>query len=202
MVHVPAAERREQIIQAAVEVIATHGVDGATTRKIAEAAGAALATFHYIFPTKDDLFQAIYDRQLAKLTETSFHIRHQAGLDRTAASVLRQIIDLWTSDPAIAHAEEELYLWSIRQDRNLGIKICEVHKEAVVKALEHGLREEDDPRMVDLVANLMIAIGDGTLLTWLSYRDKDRLMTDVDFACEALEVFIATRRIAAAPVAR
>ncbi|MBO2006846.1 TetR family transcriptional regulator [Serratia marcescens] len=37
-------------------MITEHGVANATTRRIAEAAGSPLASLHYVFHTKDELF--------------------------------------------------------------------------------------------------------------------------------------------------
>jgi AcrR family transcriptional regulator len=47
--HLPADVRREQFIDAAVNVIARVGVDGATTRRIAEEADAPPAALHGCF---------------------------------------------------------------------------------------------------------------------------------------------------------
>ncbi|MFX1686795.1 TetR family transcriptional regulator [Paraburkholderia sp. A2RI-6] len=51
MTRVRAALRRQDFVDAAVDVIATHGVAGATTRRIAQAAGCPLASLHYVFHT-------------------------------------------------------------------------------------------------------------------------------------------------------
>lgn len=67
-------ERRRTILAAAVPLILAHG-PGATTRQIAEAAGVAEGTVFRVFPTKDELFDAVLDaaldpeRFLAELAE-------------------------------------------------------------------------------------------------------------------------------------
>lgn len=67
MARIPAAERRADLVAAAVRVIAAHGVDGATTRRIAEAANAPLATLHYCFATKEALFAAVFEYLAASI---------------------------------------------------------------------------------------------------------------------------------------
>ena len=55
------AEVRRHLVAATVAVIAEHGVKGATTRRIAEAAGCPLASLHYVFHSKDELLFAVYE---------------------------------------------------------------------------------------------------------------------------------------------
>jgi AcrR family transcriptional regulator len=57
-----AAERREAILDAAVEVMAAKGVSGATTADIARRAGISQPYVFKFFPTKRDLVLAVNDR--------------------------------------------------------------------------------------------------------------------------------------------
>lgn len=52
-------QRREEFVEAAAHVIAREGFERATTRRIAEAAEAPLASLHYCFRGKDELLQAV-----------------------------------------------------------------------------------------------------------------------------------------------
>ena len=61
MARISARERRQDFIEATIKVITEHGVANATTRRIAEAAGSPLASLHYVFHTKDELFCAVYE---------------------------------------------------------------------------------------------------------------------------------------------
>ena len=76
MARVGAELRRQDFVEATVKVIAEHGVANATTRRIAAAADCPLATLHYVFRTKDELFYAVY--------ESLFNLPHQA-LEHVAA---------------------------------------------------------------------------------------------------------------------
>jgi AcrR family transcriptional regulator len=62
-----AAERREAILDAAVEEFATHGYDGATTAGIATRAGISQPYVFRFFPTKRDLYIAVVDRATSRI---------------------------------------------------------------------------------------------------------------------------------------
>jgi AcrR family transcriptional regulator len=58
----PAGERRAVILAAARPLVLEHG-RGTTTRLIAEAAGVAEGTIFRVFPTKEELFDAVIDQE-------------------------------------------------------------------------------------------------------------------------------------------
>ena len=76
-------ETRERLVEAALEVFASHGFEGATTREIAARAGVALAALPYHFTTKEALWRAAADRIFGRLAE-AFRAR-VAGLDGVEA---------------------------------------------------------------------------------------------------------------------
>lgn len=57
----PAAQRRRQIIQVAMDLFSAKGFEGTTTREIARAAGVSEAIIFRHFATKEDLYAAIID---------------------------------------------------------------------------------------------------------------------------------------------
>jgi AcrR family transcriptional regulator len=54
-----AQARRDQFVEAAVKVMAREGLERATTRRIAEEAGAPHGSFHYAFRDKNELLTAV-----------------------------------------------------------------------------------------------------------------------------------------------
>jgi TetR/AcrR family transcriptional regulator len=62
-------DTRERLVEAALEIFAARGFEGATTRAIAERAGVALAALPYHFETKDALWRAAADRVFGRLGE-------------------------------------------------------------------------------------------------------------------------------------
>ena len=63
------AERRKQIIQVAMDLFASRGFKGATTRAIAEAAGVSEAIIFRHFATKEDLYDAIITTTIERRNE-------------------------------------------------------------------------------------------------------------------------------------
>ncbi len=55
-------ERRRALIESAYRVIADHGVEGATTRRICAHAGMPLASFHYAFESRTALLNAVMEQ--------------------------------------------------------------------------------------------------------------------------------------------
>ena len=66
-----AADRRQQLIDAAVELLGTEGASGVTMRAAARAAGLSPRFFYESFSDLDDLLVAAYDATLARLRSTA-----------------------------------------------------------------------------------------------------------------------------------
>jgi AcrR family transcriptional regulator len=68
----PVETRRDLLVHAAFRVIAEHGVEAATTRRISAEASMSLASFHYAFESRDELLAELVARgtsdELASLT--------------------------------------------------------------------------------------------------------------------------------------
>ncbi len=62
---VPAEGRRQQILDVATELFARQGFNGTTTRQIAQRAAVNEAIIFRHFPTKEDLYWAVIENQIA-----------------------------------------------------------------------------------------------------------------------------------------
>ncbi len=84
-----AAERREQIVQAAVELFSRRGFRGTTTREIAEAVGVSEAAVFKYFATKEDLYTAIIETKAR--TDEVIATAEPAAARRDDAGVFRAV---------------------------------------------------------------------------------------------------------------
>jgi AcrR family transcriptional regulator len=85
-----ALETRDKLVEAALQVFASRGFEGATTREIARQAGVALAALPYHFTTKEALWQAAADRIFGRLGET--FAKRLAGLEGVGASTRLRLL--------------------------------------------------------------------------------------------------------------
>jgi AcrR family transcriptional regulator len=66
----PAAERRELVLDAAVAEFAVHGLAGTSTEDVARRAGISQPYLFRLFPTKKALFLALVDRCYRRVADT------------------------------------------------------------------------------------------------------------------------------------
>ncbi len=66
----PAAERREMVLEAAVAEFAAHGLAGTSTEDVARRAGISQPYLFRLFPTKKALFLALVQRCFSRVEET------------------------------------------------------------------------------------------------------------------------------------
>jgi AcrR family transcriptional regulator len=78
-VRIPSPDRREQILDVAMELFARLGFRGTTTRRIAEDARVNEAIIFRHFPTKEDLYWAIIDRKCRTAGRTRMVRDHLRG---------------------------------------------------------------------------------------------------------------------------
>jgi AcrR family transcriptional regulator len=84
---------RERIRDAAEQIFASHGYEGASMRLIAEQAGVAQALLHYHFQNKDTLYEAVFERRSSAIND-----RRAALLDglfnRKTQPLLEDVLDI------------------------------------------------------------------------------------------------------------
>jgi AcrR family transcriptional regulator len=194
---IPADVRREQFIEAAMTVIVEHGVEGATTRRIAEAAGAPLASLHYCFRSKEELFVAIWEKQLRGMRagDSRSSDRTPRGLGPTAADELRIVVDWITTNEMFAVATIDMLFWAKRHDPELAKHSFQIHIDSTVGWLQQHLLPGDDPSLIVPLADMIAAAVDGLSLQWVTFHDRKRLQADVDLWAQAIERLVESRAL-------
>lgn len=184
MAHVPARERRRQLIAATSRVISHDGVGGATVRRIAEEAGTAPASLHYAFASKEDLFVHV----LSSSIETTSglldveEIEPGSGLDLAVEKVLAAFHSPTTIDRESVHAQFELLLWSLRTDvaADAAPRVYRLLTESMVEAFRRAAGPDEQGADLEFLARLTILSCDGILFGMLC--TKDDYVTDEDIA--------------------
>jgi len=161
--------RREELVQAAFNQIATRGFEGLRTRDVAAEVGVNIATLHYYFPTKESLIRGVLDHAMARFRSTL--APHGSPSDQLR-NHLRAVRKLMSEEPELGMVMAELALRSAR-DRSIE-KISNQTRDAwhttmrglLRRAVREGnLRPELDS---DAVATLIIAVLTGLTIPPLS----------------------------------
>ncbi|MEH3155217.1 MAG: TetR family transcriptional regulator [Gordonia paraffinivorans] len=191
---IPVEQRRERLVAAAFRVVAADGVEAATTRRICAEAGMSLASFHYAFPSRDALLEALV---VAGLTseDTAIHAvltdvpADAADIESLLRGGLRGYIDSVVADPSREHALIALSQYARRTPGLEGFaadvyrRYYELAATALTAAAEaSGARWRTGP---DTLAPLVVAATDGLTLAYLNTGDLDVVHRIAD-ACVAM----------------
>lgn len=192
MARVGAELRRQDFVKAAVKVIAEHGVANATTRRIAAAANCPLASLHYVFHTKDDLFYAVYESLFSLPQQALESVPIGTTAAETVAEMLRQLVNWFTTHQDIARAQSELFFWTMHNNPEMASKIYSVATEVTEQAMERAIGARLDTTALKAISRLLIHLFDGLLIAWSAHGDLERLNTETETACRALSLLVGS----------
>ncbi|CAM5346240.1 TetR/AcrR family transcriptional regulator [Leifsonia shinshuensis] len=194
MTRIAPAARRASLVQAALRVIARDGVAAATTRRIVAEAGMPLASFHYVFASRDELMAELVNTVVAgEQTDLEPALDPAtAPLELRAAirSGLQHYLDGVRADPDREKAMFELTQWALREPgfaplaRRQYDRYYELAERAARDAAE--LTGSSWRLPVAEVARLLVTLTDGLTIAWLVTRDDAAADRAIDFAADAL----------------
>ena len=185
-----ARERRQDFIEATIKVITEHGVANATTRRIAEAAGSPLASLHYVFHTKDELFYAVYESLINMPQKSLQNVPANSTTADAVGEILRSLVRWFTNNPDLATTQFELFFWNLRNNPDVATKIYTASIEATKQAIVSITATELKPTALTAISNLLINLFDGLLLSWSAHGNLERLEKETETACRAVELLI------------
>jgi AcrR family transcriptional regulator len=165
MSRLPAAQRREQLLDRAAELFAQHGYARATTAELAKSAGITEPIIYRHFASKRDLFIALIDRSADRTLK--MWEEHLAGATDPAERLRRLVGD----NPMVGDATRDSYrvlLQAITEvndeqihhaaSRHLGNLHAFLRRELEMAQSEHKV----NPRVsADLIGWLLIYVGMG-----------------------------------------
>ncbi len=173
------AQRRSResvavIVEAAAQVLLRHGYRGATTNRIAERAGVSIGTLYQYFRNKDDIFNALIEKEAASYLDALAGAT--PGPEVPHREAIRSLLEagyahhrlVLSLTEVMTHVPSTVYAKQSREIRS------ELHK-LVVKFLETrgpipGL---DD---LSLAADLLIAQSEGLTFLGRIQRSPDELI--------------------------
>ncbi len=175
MRRIPPEQRRDELISAAIRVIARDGVSKATTRAIVAEAGMPLGAFHYIFASHDELMTAVIEtvtEQERFAAETSS--MDAGSIEAAILSGLNGYIDLLAAEPEREIALLELALFARRQDADGQMRTqWGSYYGTATELLQYAAELTGSvwmSPMPDLARSLVVVV-DGLTTTWLADHD-------------------------------
>lgn len=193
MNRLPVAERREQLIDAAIRVASRDGIDAATVRAIAAEAGVSLGVVHYCFRDKDEILRAMAHYITRQNLTTGLQQMPPEG-DATEI-VLGATHLLWSNISQTRGAQLlsfELTTYSMRHPevRQVSAEQYSVSHEAARTFLESVARAAhiEWTLPVTLLARLVVMATDGITLAWLADHQGEEALA----ALEAFGTFLAS----------
>lgn len=167
------ADRRKQLIEAAIRLMWRQGVERTTLRDIAKEAGAPLASVHYCFDSKDGLMQAAVEHWLTELVGTLVEdVTIEGGLRATTVRVSHEFWVALEENPPNVLAQLEVALWAIRggEDHQLARGIYPRYGEVVGQVFTRALDSAGEVSAIppDLLARALVAIIDAASLQFLA----------------------------------
>ncbi|MBA4855922.1 TetR/AcrR family transcriptional regulator [Nocardia farcinica] len=194
MARIPAAERRADLVAAAVRMIAAHGVDGATTRRIAQEANAPLATLHYCFATKEVLFAAVFEYVAGLYRDVLTRSDVHDDVEPTARALMRGVTEWYVENPDLGAAIVELISWARRQeDKQAEIVYTEAFatmREILGNAAARAGRRIG-PDTIDALSYILSALSDGFALNWIVFADRAAARRQIELTVAALDTWMA-----------
>ncbi|MFE9687220.1 TetR/AcrR family transcriptional regulator [Streptomyces sp. NPDC006285] len=157
------AARRAELLNAATEVIAESGVNGATHRSIAARAGMPASTTSYFFSSLDELIaaalQVVADRFAARVEQV---IREISEVDTSPEEAIDRFVELMLDGPQVdVVAQFEIYLECARRP-HLQASAHQI-MASVERGAEAALRALGTPRAAER-APMLVAMLDGFAL--------------------------------------
>ncbi|WP_327726336.1 TetR/AcrR family transcriptional regulator [Streptomyces sp. NBC_00487] len=178
MAHVSAAERRPQLIKAAIDFMTREGVAAGSTRAIAAELGVAQATVHYTFGTKEGLYRAVMEQLTQDLiTQVEQAAPADAGFEETAATLASALWSTVRAQPASHQLLAELTHFALRTPAlNEALeshyrRVIEVTARLVTEAAERTGRPLAQP--AETIARFFLAGFDGLTTQRLSLPDEE-----------------------------
>lgn len=191
MARMTASDRRVELVEAAIKVMARDGVAKATTRAIVAEAGMPLGVFHYCFDSREQLLQ------LVTSTITQRNVAAARAAFRNEGSLrdnIRESLQVFwrgvESNPGENLLGYELTQYALRTKgledvaRQQYAQYLQAHAEFLETAADAGGIEWTVP--IPVLARYVNALLDGLTICWVVDRESDQSQAVLDLLADYL----------------
>ena len=178
------AERRERLLEAALDLLGTDGWRGTTVRGVCEKAGLNPRYFYESFDDLDDLVIAVFERLVGEMTARileAFDAAPDDAREKTHATIAACVHHL-TEDPRRARV---LFMEGLGNETLARRRLDAMHAMGQLVATYargfYGLSDDTDP-IGELGAAVLVGGVTESIIAWLDGRlkiDRERLIDDL-----------------------
>ena len=186
------ADRRTEILAAAIRVLARDGLAQASTRKLAAEAGINQATLLYHVGSKDELLLAVLREMMRQTREIAVAaaIDHEMPLREAIANSLRAFWCHVEETPELQVMQYELTLYALRNPEAAWLAREQYSGYcAVVEGVLRAACERQGPTcavLYDALARFIVGGMDGLILQFVSDQNSDRARNDLELLIAAV----------------
>ena len=188
-------QRRRELCDAAIELLAEHGAKGLSHLKVDARAGVPDGTTSFYFRTRSALLRAVAER-MAELDLAALQsVADRAGLDDGAsASTLATLVIQSGEEPQLSRTKAR-YELTMQATRDPAIAatlqratdaFTQLHHDILVQLLPHG--PDLDPAVVDDLSNVTLTFINGLLLR---FAHGDRIIDSPERLDGVLSAIVA-----------
>jgi len=187
--------KKKEILRAAMRVFAEKGVTDTKMIDVARAAGIGKGTIYEYFRSREELFQSAFEYLLRKIRAMmASRIDDAMAPEEKIRTGFLAYLDVATMQiEDFADILLDFWAYSIRNKDNgdnISLDIRQRYQEyrdITTPILEEGIRQGMFRDMdVNLVASLIIAVGDGLLLQWMADKDNFNLRNAAEGVLEII----------------
>ncbi|MER6812104.1 TetR/AcrR family transcriptional regulator [Spirillospora sp. NPDC000708] len=148
----PAAERRADLLDAALRVFAERGVADATISDITTRADVAKGTFYLYFPTKEQVVAALWERYVAGYLELAEDILEDRTLGDAWVDALAALLERLI-EHAVEHAELHRIVYGSADAKALALcaetnqQVVDLLAEAIERGMDSGALRPGSPQV-------------------------------------------------------
>lgn len=179
-----AQARREQFVEAAISVMSKEGLDRATTRRIAEEAGAPHGAFHYAFRDKNELLTSVVGAVTLQVEQV---LRDAVDPTRGLAAAIHDgLYAFWehvVSDDGLQLMQYELTIFCRRTEGFEWLAEWQYARygSAALEVFQAAADQEPGPLDLDMtdLTNFLVAAIDGLVIQYEVTHDTQRCERDL-----------------------
>jgi AcrR family transcriptional regulator len=191
MTRMPLAERRQQLVDAAIAVMTRDGVNKATTRAIVAEAGTSLSVFHYCFDSKQSLLEAVIKTIVGKtvtLAEATFDpaVPQVESIKGAFRAYWKHV----TENPAEHLLTYEVTQYCLREPEFEHVARLQYEHYANGFAALFDSVGLETTVPVETVARYLSAVLDGLTLDWLARGDEESAVHVLDAVAEHVDTLL------------